>query len=74
MSSALCPSPTLMHDLITLGVGVAAGIGGSFLTVRLTRSNRAAAGARIVDQSSAKAGGDNVGGDKVTNSNNQFRP
>ena len=74
MVDAACHASSLVHDIVTLCVGGAAGVGGSLLTLKLTHSNRAASGSRIIDQSGAKAGGDNVGGNKITNSNNEFRP
>jgi len=62
-----CPSPSLLHEVLTFASGVIAGVGGSFLTYRMTRSNRAANGSVVVDQSGARAGGDNVAGNKTTN-------
>lgn len=44
----------------------AGGLAGSLLTFKLTRQNRASDGSTIVDQSGARAGGDNVGGNKTT--------
>jgi hypothetical protein len=43
---------------------VGGGIGGSLLTLRISRQNRASGGGSIVDQSKATAKGDIVGGDK----------
>ena len=43
-------------------------IGGSLLTLKFTNRNIASGGSKITDQSSAKAGGDIVGGDKKTRS------
>ena len=42
-------------------------VGGSFLTLRITRDQRAAGRATISDQRRARAGGDIVGRDKLTN-------
>ena len=61
-----CPTPSLLHEALTFASGLIAGIGGSFLAYRMTRSNRAANGSVVVDQSGAHAGGDNVGGSKTT--------
>ena len=47
-----------------MGGLVSGGIGGSLLTLRVTRTNRS--GRDITDQSSARAGGDIVGGNKNT--------
>lgn len=41
--------------------------GGSFLTLRFTRDQRAAGRSTISDQRRARAGGDIVGRDKVSN-------
>jgi hypothetical protein len=43
---------------------VSGGIGGSLVTLRFSRQNRATGGGSIVDQTNASAGGDVVGGDK----------
>jgi len=48
--------------------------GGSVLTLRFTRSQRAAGQAAISDQRRARAGGDIVGRDKVTNSQRKPPP
>lgn len=61
-----CPPPSLLHEVLTFASGLVAGIGGSFLAYRMTRSNRATNGSVVVDQSGARAGGDNVGGNKTT--------
>lgn len=47
--------------------GVAAGgLAGSFLTFKMTHQNRASDGSTVVDQSRARAGGDNVAGNKTS--------
>jgi hypothetical protein len=48
--------------------------GGSFLTLRFTHSQRAAGQATISDQRRARAGGDIVGRDKVTDSERRQPP
>ncbi len=47
-----------------LGGLIGGGIGGSLITLRFTRQNRATGRSSIVDQSGSKAGGDVVGGNK----------
>lgn len=47
-----------------IGGLVGGGIGGSLLTLRITRQNRIGSGGSIVDQGGARAGGDIVGRDK----------
>ena len=47
-----------------LGGLIAGGIGGSFLTLKLSKSQKADSGGKNIDQSGAKAGGDIVGGNK----------
>ena len=63
-----CPDPSLWHAALTFATGLIAGVGGSFVAFRMTRSNRATNGSVVVDQSGARAGGDNVGGNKTTTS------
>lgn len=48
-----------------IGGFVAGAIGGSLVTLRVTRSNRVAGSGRVVDQSSSRVGGDQVGGNKT---------
>jgi hypothetical protein len=43
---------------------VGGGVGGSLLTLRFNRQNRAVGGGSIVDQTNASAGGDIIGRDK----------
>jgi hypothetical protein len=64
-----CLSPSHLHEVLTFILGLLAGVGGSFLTYKMTRSNRASNGSKVVDQSGARAGGDNVGGNKTTTIN-----
>ena len=52
-----------LTEIISFLAGVA---GGSFLTLRITRDQRAAGRATISDQRRARAGGDIVGRDKLT--------
>jgi hypothetical protein len=51
-----------LTEIISFLAGVA---GGSFLTLRITRDQRAAGRATISDQRRARAGGDIVGRDKL---------
>lgn len=53
-----------LSEIISFVAGVA---GGSLLTLRITRDQRAAGRATISDQRRARARGDIVGRDKVTN-------
>ncbi len=65
-----CPTPSHLHEILTFILGLVAGVGGgSFLTYRMTRANRASNGSVVIDQSGARAGGDNVGGSKTTTTN-----
>src|SRR5215813_3100253 len=54
------PASEIISFLVGLG-------GGSLLTLRLTRNQRIAGEGTISDQRNARAGGDMVGRDKVTN-------
>jgi len=47
-----------------LGGLIAGGIGGSLLTLKLTKNQRTNGSGTTVDQSNSKAGGDMVGRDK----------
>ena len=64
-----CPTPSHLHEVLTFILGLIAGVGGSLLTYKMTRSNRASNGSIVIDQSGARAGGDNVGGNKMTTNN-----
>jgi hypothetical protein len=69
-----CPNPSYLHEVLTFILGLVAGVGGSFLAYKVTRSNRATNGSVVIDQSGARAGGDNVGGNKTTTTNNHTPP
>ena len=71
MSSDLMSNTNLVHDVLSFILGIIAGVGGSFLTLKSSRSNRADKGSSIVDQSQARAGGDNVAGSKSTTTTNR---
>lgn len=49
-----------------LGGLLSGGVAGSLLTLHFTRQNSASGNGTAVDQSSARAGGDIVGGNKTT--------
>jgi hypothetical protein len=48
-----------------IGGFVAGAVGGSLVTLRVTRSNRLHGSGRLVDQSRSKVGGDQIGGNKT---------
>jgi hypothetical protein len=52
-----------------IGGLIAGGIGGSLITMRLTRQHRVIGGGSVADQSRARATGDIVGRDKTTSTN-----
>lgn len=49
-----------------IGGVIAGALGGSLLTLRLTRTNRVTGRGHVVDQSHSQVGGDQVGGNKTT--------
>ena len=54
-------------EILALIVGIfGGGTAGSLITLRFARKNQASGHGRAVDQSSSRAGGDIVGGNKTT--------
>lgn len=48
-----------------IGGFLAGALGGSLLTLRITRNNSASGSGRVVNQSGSRVKGDQVGGDKT---------
>jgi len=48
-----------------IGGAVVGALGGSLITLKLTRSNTVGGHGRVLDQSGSKVGGDQVGGNKT---------
>jgi hypothetical protein len=58
-------SQHLSEILGLLAALVAGGVGGSLITLRITRQNRVSGSGSVADQAGASAGGDIVGRDKT---------
>jgi hypothetical protein len=50
---------------IAIGGVIAGALGGSLLTLRLTRTNRVSGSGHVTDQSNSRVGGDQIGGNKT---------